>query len=505
MSKKISKQYRKKILTRLLPVFGALAVGVAALYAVNAGQYKEKYLPGTIIDGIDAGDMTPEELGQLLKEDVDKYSLTFKFLNDETETIKGSDISLSYDVLPELASILESQNPYTWIAGILGRKDIRYLSTELTYDESAMKTLIGSFDELLPDNIREPENARLKMNPDGVLTVVPEVNGNEMDEEKLIQAAGDSVRSREELLDVVIADGIYKKPEVLSDDKELLEKKDSLNAILSTTVTYHLSDGTEKVLDRAETSNWLDIDEDGGYVLSDEQLAQKAAGYISEIAQTDDNYGHYRTFQSTNFGTVKMGTEEVHGHRIDQAAMTDELLTDLKNHTDAEHEMTYSDVADNKDPRFGGTYVEVDILNQHVYFYIDYELYYDCDCVSGLEGSHSTPSGIFSIIDKENGRTLEGYNSDGTVSYTAWVDYWMSFYPHYGLHDAGWRDSFGGETYLWDGSHGCVNLSKYSARQIYEAIDYDTPVIVFRGQDDYVVPEDEINPNTEDNIVGQEE
>ena len=163
--------------------------------------------------------------------------------------------------------------------------------------------------------------------------------------------------------------------------------------------------------------------------------------------------------------------------------------------------MTYSKMEDIKDPRFGGTYVEVDILNQHVFFYIDYELYYDGDCVSGLEYGHATPSGIFSIQDKERGRILEGYNSDGTVSYTAYVEYWMCFYPHYGLHDASWRDYFGGDIYLYDGSHGCVNLSRYTASMLYDAIDYDTPVIIFRGQDDYAVPEDEIDPNTEDSIA----
>ena len=505
MSRKISDKYRKKLITRLLPVFAGLAGLVVVLYIVNAGQYSRKYLPGTVIDGINAGEMTPLELKDQLVSDVDHYSLTLKFLNDVTEEVKSSEISLTYDVLPELETILEGQNRYAWIAGIFGKKDIHYLETELMCDETKLKEAVLGFPELMPDNIREPENARLKMNADGMLVIVPEVNGNKIDGDKLFSETLNAVKSRETLLDLVTADGIYQKPVVLSTDEELVSRMDSLNAMLGTAVTYKLSDGSEKILDRSELSNWLSLDEDGGYVLTDEMLAEETAAYIRSLAAADDNYGQYRTFASTNFGTVRMGTESLHGHRLDQAAMTDELLTDLKNHTDASHEMTYSDFVDQKDPRFGGTYVEVDILNQHVYFYIDYELYYSCDCVSGLEGSHSTPSGIFSIIDKENGRTLEGYNSDGTVSYTAFVQYWMCFYPHYGLHDASWRDSFGGETYLWDGSHGCVNLSRYSAQQIFNAIDYDTPVIVFRGQDDYVVPEDEISPNTEDSIAGQEE
>ena len=485
---------------KLLPVFCILFAGAAAAYFVNAEQYRKKFLPGTEISGISAGEMTPEELAAMLSSEADSYTLEMKFLNDVTESFGSADISLSYDTLPELKEIHESQNRFTWIAGFFGRKLPYTLKTEVTYSQQQLDDLISALPELQPDNIREPEDARLKMNPDGVLVMVPEVNGNQIDREKLIASAGEAIVSRETFLDVVTADGIYEKPAVLSTDPELNRNMESLNALLGTTVTFDLSDGGTKVLDRAETSNWLTVDEKGGYSLSQEELQSRAASYIAEVASVDDNYGNYRTFKSTNFGTVKMGTENLHGHRLDQEAMTDSLVTALLDAEDTEIPMTYSEMVDNKDPRFGGTYVEVDILNQHVYYYIDNDLYYDCDCVSGLEGSHSTPSGIFSIIDKEEGRTLEGYNSDGTVSYTAFVNYWMSFYPHYGLHDARWRDYFGGETYLYDGSHGCVNISTYSAQKIFEAIDYDTPVIIFRGQDDYEVPEDEINPNTEDSI-----
>ncbi len=482
----------------MLPLIGVLAAGAVAAYFVNARQYGDKFVPGTVIDGMDVGDMSPEELAESLSEEAAGYSLTLKFLNDVTETVGSGDIDLSYDTEQELKGILDSQNHYSWITGIFGKKEDHALSTEITYSEDKLASVLLGLPELQADYVREPEDAYIKMKSDGTLTIFPEINGNQIDTGRLIEAVGEAVKERKSVLDLVAAEDIYQKPEVLSTDKELNETLESLNGILGTTVTYKLSDGTEKVLDRAETSNWLETDEEGRYTLGDDALRDRVAGYIAGIAKEDDNYGYYRTFKSTNFGTIKMATEALHGHRLDQEKMSAELLADLTSHTDASHEMTYSEVVDTKDPRFGGTYVEVDILNQHVYFYIDYELYCDGDCVTGTEGYRSTPSGIFSIQEKERGRTLEGYNSDGTVSYTAFVNYWMCFYPHYGLHDASWRDYFGGETYLYDGSHGCVNLSYYTASMIYDAIDYDTPVIIFRGQDDYEVPEDEISPDTED-------
>jgi lipoprotein-anchoring transpeptidase ErfK/SrfK len=55
----------------------------------------------------------------------------------------------------------------------------------------------------------------------------------------------------------------------------------------------------------------------------------------------------------------------------------------------------------------------------------------------------------------------------------------MPFDGGIGLHDATWRDEFGGEIYKTDGSHGCVNLPKETAKIIYENIDKTMPIIVW--------------------------
>ena len=38
------------------------------------------------------------------------------------------------------------------------------------------------------------------------------------------------------------------------------------------------------------------------------------------------------------------------------------------------------------------------------------------------------------------------------------VTYWMPFNGGIGFHDATWRGCFGGQIYIWSGSHGCVNM-----------------------------------------------
>ena len=48
----------------------------------------------------------------------------------------------------------------------------------------------------------------------------------------------------------------------------------------------------------------------------------------------------------------------------------------------------------------------------------------------------------------------------------------------YGLHDATWRSSFGGDIYKYSGSHGCVNLPPSKAGELYDLISVGTIVII---------------------------
>ena len=47
------------------------------------------------------------------------------------------------------------------------------------------------------------------------------------------------------------------------------------------------------------------------------------------------------------------------------------------------------------------------------------------------------------------------------------------------MHDATWRRTFGGDIYLTNGSHGCINLPKKAAGKIFEAVEKGFPVITY--------------------------
>ena len=125
------------------------------------------------------------------------------------------------------------------------------------------------------------------------------------------------------------------------------------------------------------------------------------------------------------------------------------------------------------------TYVELDLSRQNVWMYVNGECVVDSPCVTGnVATGYSTPAGIYYLTYKTMNATLEGYNADGST-YSSPVAYWMPFNGGIGFHDASWRYSFGGNIYMTNGSHGCVNLPYWAASTIYSYIDTSIPIIIY--------------------------
>lgn len=125
----------------------------------------------------------------------------------------------------------------------------------------------------------------------------------------------------------------------------------------------------------------------------------------------------------------------------------------------------------------GDTYIEVSIKEQHMWFYKNGKLLVETDVVTGNDdGYHNTPTGVYSIFQKQSPATLVG------PGYSSPVSYWMAFtYSGCGIHDASWRSAreFGGTTYKGNGSHGCVNTPYNKVKTIYQNASIGTKVILY--------------------------
>lgn len=97
-------------------------------------------------------------------------------------------------------------------------------------------------------------------------------------------------------------------------------------------------------------------------------------------------------------------------------------------------------------------FILVDIEKQMVFLYKSGLMVACDDVVTGMLGSKDTPRGVFSIQYMKEAETLTGED------YSVDVCNWMPFYDGCGFHSST-RDSFGGDIYTYNGSHGCVNCT----------------------------------------------
>ena len=122
----------------------------------------------------------------------------------------------------------------------------------------------------------------------------------------------------------------------------------------------------------------------------------------------------------------------------------------------------------------GNTYVEINMANQHLWFYKNGSLIVEGNVVTGnVSSGTSTPAGTYFIEYVEKNATLKG------EGYSVPVSYWMPFNNGIGIHDATWRHEFGGSIYMTSGSHGCINAPYSLANTIFNNIDAGTPVVCF--------------------------
>jgi len=165
------------------------------------------------------------------------------------------------------------------------------------------------------------------------------------------------------------------------------------------------------------------------------------------------------------------------GWKTDRAAVTEELLKMLEEGAVTKAEPVYSNTAPWHGMNdIGNSYVEADLSNQHLYLYSKGELVFETDFVSGAMNSTPdciTPAGVFDITYKTTNAVLRGSDYETPVSY------WMPFYGNYGMHDATWRWEFGGDIFMTNGSHGCLNLPLDSAATIYNYMHEGFPVICY--------------------------
>lgn len=446
----------------------ALAITALSGYCAGCYYFQDHFFYGTTIEGKLYGCLDEAQVRADLLGRAESYELAVHGRDGLEDVLRAADAGCTIEPQEELLKILEEQIPYQWPTAFFMPYDYE-LTQSVQFDEEIFSEAMKELNIFARENQKEPRNARLSAYcPDlKGYYVVEETQGSRIHREEAEEAIRDAlVNLRPEI--ALTDKEFYDEPLLCSDDETLIRKAEQKNEYTGLVFTYDMH-GLEVTVDGDEIHKWLK--EEGSEVKINED---KVRAFVQKLSDTYDTYGKVREF-TTVWGEKKELKSGAYGWKMDVEAEQEALIHMLEAKRDAHRKPVWLKkgyVSGSTD--IGDTYVEIDLGRQHLYFVQEGEVILESDFVSGnMARGHGTPAGVFGLTYKTRNAVLRG------ADYATPVKYWMPFNHNIGMHDATWRGSFGGKIYQTNGSHGCINLPLARAKEIYNLVETNMPVVCY--------------------------
>lgn len=441
-------------------------LSIILIYLIISLYFINHFFFNTVINGIDLSLKAHNETGHMVKNYIKGYKLQLIERGGKTQEITGQAIQMQYNKGNSIPEILRRKNPLTWI-GSLFKEQKYYVNDLFVYDENDLDNEINNLNCLKKDII-EPRNVDFKYS-NGSYELIEEVQGNKILKDKLYEAIKLSILNGNLKLDID-EKLCYENPKYTLNSDKTPETLRLLNKYVSANINYKFGSESE-IVDGDKINKWLIVDENLDVLIDKTGVM----GYIKELSKKYDTVGIKRSFK-TSTGKVIEVEGGLYGWKIDLVAETKALLKNIDLGETVEKEPIYVQKALFRGAdEIGGTYVEVNITRQYLWFYKNGKLITQGPVVTGNPNrGHSTVTGTYMLNYKQKGATLRGAN------YASEVTYWMPFFGNMGIHDASWRHSFGGEIYKRNGTHGCINAPLYLAKTIFDNIEEGIPIISYK-------------------------
>lgn len=467
-----NKSNKKKYI--IAAIIGVFVVGVLIFYGSVAIYYQSHFLPNTTINGFECSNLEVAPVVQMVDSQILDYKIEVSGrLNEEKEIgvlgeISTQDINLQLmDTLSSVEQLLEQQNEWFWIQAYANKHYSYSLVQGVGFDEEILTSYIEEWDAF--QEMIVPRDAYISKYSEetGGYEIIPETVGTQLDMQAAIDAIKEAILAQKTSVNLEESN-CYMSASVTADDKTLCDNVNAVNKWLQAEITYDWN-GNEVIVGRELLREWISV-KDNEPQLDEEAVAE----FVNENAREYDTYGKNRRFLTT-LGVELTLPSGAFGWKTDREGETEELI-----------QLIYQGSILNKEPLYahkgmqkgmsdiGNSYVEADMTNQHLYLYYQGNIVLETDFVSGdMDGDCMTPQGVFGLTYKTTNAVLRG------ADYVTPVFYWMPFHGNYGMHDATWRTEFGGDIYLTDGSHGCLNLPLDKAEAIYGYVSTGFPVICY--------------------------
>lgn len=465
---------KKKVLKIIVAAASILVAVFLIAYGSVALYYQSHFFPNTYINGVDCSNLEAEEAAPLVEALIQNYRLEVRGrFNEKLEQgvlgdITASDIDLQFvDTQTAIETVLQQQNNMFWMEILIGKRYGISLMQGVSYDEEMLKAYVTKWDAFRKGT--EPKDAYISdySEEKNGYEIIAETYGTKLDIDGALESIQAAVLMQE--TELTLEDSLYETANITAEDKTLNERVNTINTWLSAEIIYDWN-GSKIVVDKELLRDWISF-VDGEPRLDEEAVAE----FVAEKAKELDTYGKRRNFVTTQGAEITLPSG-AYGWKTDKEGETEELIQLIYEGGTVEKEPLYLSKGRQKGMNdIGSSYVEADLTNQHLYLYYKGSLVLETDFVSGIMSDPGciTPYGVFGLTYKTTNAVLRGAN------YATPVSYWMPFHGNFGMHDATWRTEFGGDIYLTNGSHGCINLPLDKAEAIYGYISTGFPIICY--------------------------
>lgn len=453
-------------------VIVVLYIGVSVFFSMH-------YLPGTVINEVDASWSTAKKVASKVQEAHTNYGL--KVTGDGINLdISSGDIDFSLDPQAYEEGAKKDLPGWTWpVAAFLPRT---FSVTEgVLFNQDKLQSTTDATVDAYNKNATMPQDASITYDSSKKTFVAKEEkNGNAISHDLANQTVTQAVKELKN--EVTFGEEQIQKPNITMSSNTIDGAIKQANALGDLEIPLMVKESKAATIDSELIRSWLSLDKDGNVVANADWVADWA---INTLAKKVNTVGTQRTYTRASDGKRVQVFGGTYGWEIDPQALTVKVCEQLAAGSSEPLEIPMKSTAEkyiHNAQDWGPRYVDVDLTEQYVIMFDeDSNIIMQSECVSGNTAlNDETVTGVFYLEKKKSPEKLIGLDQDGDglPDYESDVQYWMPFYGGYGLHDALWRNYFGENIYQFDGSHGCVNLPYYAAEILYNAIKVGDVVVV---------------------------
>ncbi len=464
---------------RMATILGMATCAIILIAYIAGGVFfSSHFLPRTTVNGNDVSMLSTASFTDRIASEAEGYTALVSG-NGTNFSVTADDVNLSLDIDAYVKAAASQVPSWLWPFAVIVPQAYT-VEKGVTLDEGRLSEIVSPIIEKAAETATPTTNASIYYDEEtGGFKTVAEKLGTELDTDAVLAKVANGMEGLNPTITLGEEDLV--QPTVTLSDSEFKDALAAVKKYPNLQIELLMGGETVKTLDNDLIRSWLRIADDFSITGDVDAVALYTRGTLSSEL---DSVAGYRTYTRPDGKQIQIN-DGTYGWNIDGATLADLIVDRIENKSSDPIEIPCISSAAIYNPGgadWGKRYIDVDLTEQFARMYgDDGSLIWSSECVSGgpAEGN-DTVTGVFAIEGKESPATLIGLdsNGDGEPDYENEVTYWMPFFGGYGLHDATWRYTFGGDEYLYDGSHGCVNLPYNAAEMLYFNVRVGDAVIV---------------------------